>query len=1593
MACSHGHIGIVKLYLANFTWDVYRTVSKGYVRYDTITPDVPLLEARNRMGYTPFHYACLQGNPEMMRLLLEHQTYFPNAPNHLTAVTPFYTAYLQDPRAGSLVKLILTEFKHYLGRGICWDVLFSKSRSVFYDALENNHDNVVRAILEAYPEHENEGKTASHIVLKKCFTRVVGALLRNWPHGHKIDINKPSKDGVTPFYDAYKAGHYATMKFVLTRFRDSARNWNAPCMGFAWYTPFYQACKDQNVEIASALLDAYSDSYYIDLMAPEQHGRHPFWTAVGNNAAQIVNLMLGKFVDHWRPFEFNPMDEHGSTLFLRFCQEGRVQFVQLWINHVKIDGNQKSTTGQTALMIACQNGYAKMVKLLLENSQTFDPPLDPNFQDGDRRTAAILACLRGHHEVVDVLLQCSEIKWDISDRSGHTAYSTALEMSEMLQLSSLYGKIINSLRDAGKNSMKREPHVGIDGIYVPETVCQTCGNAEPNALYKCCGKVHSCAACVKQWEAHKGHWSCPLCKDCDTSKHFTKFTTALTPGSEVRIVPAKSARNQNDAGEVLDAFSAYHGQRGIVLGRLTEKNSAHIRYLLKQIDVFEFSSLVQKTPGAIHRALSELRSHAKALDFQGWDQTVNTIIMEYEKSKQQGSDLPAETQMFNQKIMDLYHDDWTFAQGEKSVAEFQDVDLNKLIANDCNEVYALDGERKGFDSFAGMKKRGWSIFKALSTERLLVFVREQEGVENFQECEYTAWTIKPSSAEFCDIELDGMEALQTEDQDEVDAFDELDRRLQESSEAEVSLYAFLRPGVLPNGNDMIKYRLSYAIEEDDENGMEEDIIFGIEECDDEDFDGMIKIYPEGNVIMLDNEFEYAEDGSVVETDNKVAYELELAHFLFEKKYEPEYRVLITSGKKMGHVVNIHPYMLDQYTGTQGSSYGSSTAAEDSLMSSSSTGANQQVGATDSVSPANLPQDDSTAPVSGSGILLIDANNHSVLSSLTRFDGDIIVRCSKLQKLSLKSLTDVSGNLIILSDSIKDIDLDYLASIGGAFVLHGNRLRSITTRRPSGKQDQPRTISVPLLMGWIYHVPDFLHENLGFSVSIVSLAYEQSGHGQRCVFWQQPSGFVENKIVTSALLPRPIHEHMALFRRFVFDKNNLQLNAAVLLLEAHRDEPRAIERMLADVQYEKRDAFFDASIINHGKNDLLSGDPEYYRSRYVSRHGFPIGSSITYDGRFTGYIKSFDLKSYEYEIESTSSTETVRRKPEQVFNIGVPTKLDPKQAFVCNSDSEYFGQYLNVVGWDGNRFKVNDSEASDATFAPEELVFKGSNVMVKTGSGFKMGKVTSMTDDEIKVETDGEEIESITFTSTTLNAKSIQKAAPYKHPMLDDPVGANDQLTLINRQDKYGKCLLHYAVIAGLEEVTEVLLEKGASFDIADFKGKTPLQYAAMASPNILNVLLRYGDDPSRRGAITAWEYAGFYQPKEVFEMLYWQVCELDNRKDRFSKWTEMLDDQWDALQKQMIDHVALEEINQQHRQNVVDHMKTLDLPQTNATDVSFEASQTASTEAVVKKLVMEVSSPGGAPRIGSQQRSAAHTAKTLDVDLADSERQRAEIGS
>ncbi|MCX5774433.1 MAG: ankyrin repeat domain-containing protein [Fusobacteria bacterium] len=108
-----------------------------------------------------------------------------------------------------------------------------------------------------------------------------------------------------------------------------------------------------------------------------------------------------------------------SELLLEACCDANKELVKAILTTKEIDANHESG-GLTPLIIASQEGYVKMVELLMNY-----PELDVNFGTNHGGTALIMASMMGNVRVIEILLTHPKIDVNIQTNKGQTALIVA----------------------------------------------------------------------------------------------------------------------------------------------------------------------------------------------------------------------------------------------------------------------------------------------------------------------------------------------------------------------------------------------------------------------------------------------------------------------------------------------------------------------------------------------------------------------------------------------------------------------------------------------------------------------------------------------------------------------------------------------------------------------------------------------------------------------------------------------------------------------------------------------------------------------------------------------------------------------------------------------------------------------------------------------------------------------------------------------------------------------------------------------------------------------------------------------------------------
>ncbi len=176
------------------------------------------------------------------------------------------------------------------------------------------------------------------------------------------------------------------------------------------------AVEKGNMELVQILLD--NDA---DINARGSEGRTALMIAAQFDSVDILNLLLE------RGANVNARDANGESALMYGMYGAPVDLAPVLAAPVDSDG-------ETASILGADNGYADVVKLLLEKGANVDA------RDCCQQTALMVAAGLGDVETVKILLEYGA-DITLKDSSGETALMQAGDSTEIVQLLEQYGEV------------------------------------------------------------------------------------------------------------------------------------------------------------------------------------------------------------------------------------------------------------------------------------------------------------------------------------------------------------------------------------------------------------------------------------------------------------------------------------------------------------------------------------------------------------------------------------------------------------------------------------------------------------------------------------------------------------------------------------------------------------------------------------------------------------------------------------------------------------------------------------------------------------------------------------------------------------------------------------------------------------------------------------------------------------------------------------------------------------------------------------------------------------------------------------------------
>ena len=392
------------------------------------------VNAKEKNGYTPLHYACEKGHFEIVKILTNHPQCNSEAENNFND-RPLHKA-CESGNVDIVRHLVID--KH------C-DVNAKEKNGYtpLHYACEKGHFEIVK-ILTNHPQCNSEAESNSNDrpLHKACKSGNVD-IVRHLVIDKHCDINAKWRNGYTPLHYACEKGHFEIVK-ILTNHPQC----NIETKNNSNIRPLHKACISGNADIVDHLVI----DKHCDVNAKEKNGYTPLHYACEKGHFEIVKILTNHpqcNIEAENNFNDRPLH--------KACESGNVDIVRHLVIDKHCDVNAKEKNGYTPLHYACEKGHFEIVKILTNHPQcnieaennfndrplhkacesgnvdivrhlVIDKHCDVNAKEKNGYTPLHYACEKGHFEIVKILTnhpQCnSEAESNSNDRPLHKAYKS-----------------------------------------------------------------------------------------------------------------------------------------------------------------------------------------------------------------------------------------------------------------------------------------------------------------------------------------------------------------------------------------------------------------------------------------------------------------------------------------------------------------------------------------------------------------------------------------------------------------------------------------------------------------------------------------------------------------------------------------------------------------------------------------------------------------------------------------------------------------------------------------------------------------------------------------------------------------------------------------------------------------------------------------------------------------------------------------------------------------------------------------------------------------------------------------------------------------
>lgn len=393
-ACSSGRTGIVESFLSRMDWD--RNVTNCY-------------------GQTGLHLACLRRKTTVIqRLLADWRTDIlradvdGNQPWHLVAIEGD-----EDTLEALLLRYRLDNERKQWCAAKNKDYNDPGQEQEWFDAMIDGDDDGLHGILvDPGPlfRRNRQGYTPLHLMFQakqQCYRHYnfedaerYGRLITQWENILKTVQGFDGNHPATPLHYAVRQGKLATITALLD---ESPGMWHA--FDAYGYTAFDLSAMMGSSVIVRHLMPKFV-SEGVSSLDPHQrnlYGETALHLAVRYGKIDWVQAML-----EIKSINPNPCDKKGMTPWHEACLQPNQEMVAIFLADPRVDTTAKNQEKQHGLHLACMNGHAEVVTLILKAADVARREerlfLGISEEDSALCTPLDLACQNGHTRIVQSFL-------------------------------------------------------------------------------------------------------------------------------------------------------------------------------------------------------------------------------------------------------------------------------------------------------------------------------------------------------------------------------------------------------------------------------------------------------------------------------------------------------------------------------------------------------------------------------------------------------------------------------------------------------------------------------------------------------------------------------------------------------------------------------------------------------------------------------------------------------------------------------------------------------------------------------------------------------------------------------------------------------------------------------------------------------------------------------------------------------------------------------------------------------------------------------------------------------------------------------------